>query len=119
MPGARESDNMGIVERYQMAGELLEQFSETILEKAELAEKWLHLVHWSDPRITSLFLLGCAGMAVALVAIPASFTFASVGLWYLRPPSLRRKAKAGPGRGSMYDALVARLPTNASSGMCT
>ena len=110
-PDGDAYDSKSIAEKYQMYVHLVEQTAAFLLAKTETIEKFLHLLHWSDPRLTWFFIAGCLWMVACLLFLPLSYLLAAWGLSMLRPPALR-SGKEGP-----YEALLARLPTNRYTNM--
>ena len=115
-------DRQSLLERYQQVEELLEQSSERMGEAVAVIERLLHLLQWEDPRLTSLFVAGCALLALASALVPLSYASALGGALLMQPPWLVDAAspaterhgsstRARRGRGPLKN-LLHRLPTN-------
>lgn len=96
----------GVRMRIRTVAKLAQDYSNNVQIYSSYIEKILHLVFWTDPRLSVIFLAGCLSGALLLLLIPANYVAMFAGCYILRPPQLRSS-----GNGIVMN-LLSRLPDN-------
>ena len=97
---------IGVRMRIKTVARISQEFSNHVARISSYVEKVLHLLLWTDPRLSTIFVAACLSGALLLVIIPPSYIALLAGCYLMRPPSLRTN------QSGIIMNLFSRLPDN-------
>ena len=99
-------ESQGVRMRIKTVARISQEFSNHVARISSYVEKVLHLLLWTDPRLSTIFVAACLSGALLLVIIPPSYIALLAGCYLMRPPSLRTN------QSGIIMNLFSRLPDN-------
>ncbi|QDZ23503.1 hypothetical protein HOP50_10g60420 [Chloropicon primus] len=104
-----ETQSSNLRRRIKTVARISQEFSNNVALISSRVEKALHLVFWTDPRLSTMFVATCLLAAALLVVIPPNYIALLAGCYLMRPPQLRNDAKG------VVMNLWDRLPDNSDT----
>lgn len=106
-PTSKQQDTVRM--RYDRLRSVAGRIQTVVGDMATQGERFQALLSWRDPRATSLFIVFCLCVAVALYVTPFKIVVLVAGLYLLRHPRFRSKQPSVPSN------FFRRLPARADS----
>ena len=104
-----DNERQSLRMRIRTVAKLSQDYSNTVQIYSSYVEKMLHLVFWTDPRLSTMFLAACLLGALLLLLVPVNYVALVAGCYFLRPPQFRN------GETGILRNLWSRLPDNSDT----
>ena len=110
-PTAGDGENrQSVRRRIRTVARISQEFSNNVAAISSDVEKALHLVFWTDPRLSTIFVSVCLSGAILLLLVPPNYVALLFGCYLMRPPQIRDMSKKG-----VLMNLWSRLPDNSDA----
>ena len=105
----RETQSSNLRRRIKTVARISQEFSNNVAGISSHVEKALHLLFWTDPRLSTIFVAACLSAALLLVVIPPNYVALLGGCYLMRPPQFRNS------KNGVLTNLWSRLPDNSDT----
>ena len=104
-----DNEKQSLRMRIRTVARLAQDYSNNVQIYSSYVEKMLHLVFWTDPRLSTMFLAACLLGALLLLLVPVNYVALVAGCYFLRPPQFRNSETG------IIRNLWSRLPDNSDT----